>query len=52
MRTIKGTLAYPLTEQMRDTIAVHGLSWSLSYYAKRLPAFELRVLMRAAYCSR
>lgn len=48
-RTIKGAALYPLTEQIADTIAVHGLAWSLRYYAKRIPARELRVLMVGAY---
>jgi len=48
-RTIKGTTLYPLTEQIADTIAVHGLAWSLRYYAKRIPAKELRVFMVGAY---
>ena len=43
-----GTTHYPLTEQIRDTIAVHGLNWSLAYYAKRLPRAQLRILVRGA----
>jgi hypothetical protein len=45
-----GTIHYPLTEQIADTIAVHGLAWTLRYYAKRIPAAQLRVLMVGAYC--
>lgn len=45
---MRGCTAYPLTEQIVDTIKVHGLSWSLAYYAKRIPRAELRVLVRGA----
>lgn len=45
---MSGTTAYPLTEQIRDTISVHGLSWSLAYYSKRIPRAELRILVRGA----
>jgi len=47
---MSGTTHYPLTEQIADTIAVHGLAWTLRYYAKRIPARQLRVLMVGAYC--
>lgn len=35
---------------VRDTIAVHGVAWAVRYYAKRMPAWEVRFWMRAAYC--
>jgi hypothetical protein len=49
MSAYRGTLAYPLTSAIRDTIAEHGLSWALRFYAKRLQPWELRVLFRSAY---
>jgi hypothetical protein len=47
--TVRGTPQIPLTTLMADTIATHGLTWSMTYYAKRIPLRELRVLMRSAY---
>lgn len=45
-----GTLHYPLVEQIRDTIAVHGLAWTVRYVAKRMPQAQARVFLIAAYC--
>ena len=30
-----GSTAYPLTAQISDTIASHGLAWTVRYYHKR-----------------
>lgn len=48
---MRGTITYPLTHQMADTIRTHGLAWAVRYYANRIPARELRILMTGAYCS-
>lgn len=48
---MSGTVFYPLTQQIRDTIAVHGLAWTVRHYAKRIPRAEFRVLMIGAYAS-
>ena len=43
----KGSTVYPLSEQLRDNIATHGLAWTLAYCAKRkLPIEVLLVLLR------
>lgn len=43
-----GNVHYPLTAQIADTIATHGLAWAVRHYAKRMPAWQLRVFMRGA----
>jgi hypothetical protein len=48
-RAAKGSLVYPLTEQIRDCIETHGLRWTVRYYRKRLTRYELRMFMRSAY---
>lgn len=50
-RYLRGTVAYPMTERMADTIRVHGLAWAVRYYTKRLPLPDARLLLRIAYCS-
>lgn len=45
---MRGTPTIPFTSLMRDTIDTHGLRWAMTYYAKRLAPWELRVFMRAA----
>jgi hypothetical protein len=48
---MKGTLVYPLIQQIRDNIAAHGLAWAVRYYAKRIKdQFQFRFFMKAAYC--
>ena len=49
--TTRGIDHIRFTDLVRDTIATHGLQWAMAYYAKRLPVWELRVFMRAAYLS-
>lgn len=49
MTTYTGTPEFPLTAMMRDTIATLGLHWAIEFYARRIPQFQLRVLMRSAY---
>ena len=44
-----GSEAYPLVQQIADGIAVHGLRWAVRHYAKRLPQWQARVLLRSAY---
>lgn len=47
-----GTLFYPLTEQIRDTIRAHGLRWAVQYYFKRIKdVVQFRLFMIAAYCT-
>ena len=48
MTTYTGSLSVPLTSLIADTITVHGLHFAVRFYAKRIPQFELRVLMRGA----
>lgn len=43
-----GHVDYPLTTQIRDTIAAHGLAWAVRHYASRMPTWQLRVFMRGA----
>lgn len=40
-REVHGSTVFPLTEQIRSTIEVHGAEWAFFYYAARLPADEL-----------
>lgn len=47
---MSGTLIYPLIEQIRDTIKVHGLKWAVAYYFKRLELAVFRFMMKVAYC--
>ncbi len=47
--TTRGSIDWPLTSMVRDTIDTHGLRWAMAYYAARLSSFELRVIMRGAY---
>lgn len=47
-----GHIKFTLTEQIRDTIATHGLRWAMAYYSERMTTLELRVFMRGAYLSR
>lgn len=49
MSAYTGTTVFPLTAMIRDTIEAFGLAWAVRFYAKKIPAFQLRVLMRAAY---
>lgn len=50
-KVMTGTLVYPLTEQIRDTIAAHGLRWAVQYYYKRIKdVVQFRLFMIAAYC--
>jgi len=41
-----GTLDYPLSEQIADTIAVHGREWAAHYYIvrRRVPAHQYMLL--------
>ena len=48
MSSTHGSLAFPFTAMVRDTIETHGLEWAVSYYFKRLPASEARFFIRAA----
>jgi hypothetical protein len=45
-----GTTAYPLVEQIRDTIKAHGLAWAVKYYFEKLPREVARFFLTAAYC--
>ena len=49
-----GTTTYPLTQQIADTIAAHGLSWTVAYYHKRARRAGdwavVRRLIVGAYC--
>lgn len=50
-RYLRGSVDYPMTERMADTIRVHGLAWAVRYYTKRLPAGTARLLLIGAYCT-
>lgn len=40
-REVKGSVVFPLTQQIRNTIDTHGAEWAFLYYAARMPAAEL-----------
>lgn len=45
----RGAVAYPLGEQIADTVRAHGLRWAASYYcAKGVPEAEFLLLARGA----
>lgn len=44
-----GTLQTTFLALVRENIAVHGLHWTVRYYAKRMPQWEVRFWLRAAY---
>lgn len=46
---VSGSVEFPLTEQIRNTIEVHGLKFAVQYYSKRMSLTEFRFFMRAAY---
>lgn len=50
MSQVRGSTVYPLIEQIRDTIEVHGLRWAMTYYYRRMSPTEFRFFMRVAYC--
>lgn len=44
-----GSVFYPLSQQIADTVAAHGLSWAAAYYARRgVPASQFILLARGA----
>lgn len=44
-----GTVAYPLGQQIVDTMAVHGYIWTLGYYMERgVAAWEFNILWLGA----
>lgn len=50
-----GSVAYPLTEQIRDDVNTHGLSWAVRHHWKTwgcATPTQFRLLMKAAvlYC--
>ncbi len=47
---IMGCVSYPLTEQIKDTVAAHGWHWAHQYYVKeqRIPFWMWTVLTDAA----
>lgn len=45
---MQGALTVPFTEVVRDTITTHGLAWAVTYYYRRMPAWEARLFIRAA----
>lgn len=47
---MRGNSTILFTNLVRDTISTHGLAWAVRYYAKRMPAWELRFFMKLAYC--
>lgn len=45
----KGSIAYPLSQQLADNIATHGMAWTLAHCVKRkLPIEVVLVLMKGA----
>jgi hypothetical protein len=46
---MQGSTFYPLGDQIRDTVLVHGVRWAASYYAAMgVPAAEFVMLARGA----
>jgi len=45
---MSGSTIFPLVDQIRDTIRVHGLHWAVQYYSRRLPVWECRFFLRVA----
>jgi hypothetical protein len=45
MRSLSGSVVFPFSEMVRDTIREHGLSWAVSYYRGKhgLSAREFRI---------
>lgn len=45
MRSLSGSLVFPFSEMVRDTIKVHGLRFAVHYYCKKhgLTAAEFRI---------
>jgi hypothetical protein len=45
MRSMSGSLEFPFSQMVQDTIATHGLRWAVRYYCKRhgLSAREFRI---------
>ncbi|UOF77870.1 hypothetical protein [Bacteriophage sp.] len=46
---MSGSKVWTMVDMMRDTIREHGLAWAVDYYSRRMPRWEFRVFMRAAY---
>lgn len=45
---MRGSTPVTFLDLIRDTVQTHGIRWSLDYYSKRMPAWELRFWMRQA----
>jgi len=45
MRTLSGSLAFPFSAMVQDTIATHGLRFAVAYYVvkHKLPARQFRI---------
>jgi len=46
---MNGSKQATFLELVRENIEVYGLHWTVKHYSKRMPAWELRFWMRAAY---
>ena len=46
MRVMNGSIEYPMSQRIADTVAVHGWLWSYRYYVKQhgLKAWEFFAL--------
>lgn len=45
----RGSVVYPLGEQIASTVAVHGLTWACAYYASAgVPLEQFLLLARGA----
>lgn len=46
MKTMNGSIEYPMSERINDTVRVHGFMWSYNYYVQRhgFKAWEFFIL--------
>lgn len=47
-KMMTGTIEYPMTQRIADTINVHGFGWALDYYTKHMSVWEFRMLAQGA----
>lgn len=45
MHSLKGSIHFPFSAMVRDTINTHGLKWAVQYYCGKhgIPAREFRI---------
>ena len=49
MRVMNGSIEYPMSQRIADTVAVHGIAWARDYYVRqhRLALWEFFILAGA-----